>query len=186
MPGPLPDFFLAAHSNSSHLRENIGSASAWRRDDPATCKRAANDRDQGSAEEQNANAWDAMTLGSGASGSMAFAGELVSSPKPLPEATTKDSAGSAAAGARIVVRSKTYSMRTLASGTRVVGLLPMLQTYALSCHWVFPHCNRSPYKTWKYPQPHHVSSDRRMTNRFDSGQEKSFKKGPTTRATKKT
>jgi hypothetical protein len=114
MPEPLHDFSPAIPPNYSHLRENIGSASAWCRGGPATCKRAANDRDQGSAEEQSANAWDAMTLGSGASGSMAFAGELAASPKPLPEATTKDSAGSAAAGARIIELSETYSMRTLA------------------------------------------------------------------------
>jgi hypothetical protein len=118
-----------------------------------------------------------MTLGSGASGSMAFAGELAASPKPLPEATTKNSAGSAAAGARIVARNKTYSMRTLAWGMRIACLPPMLQTYALSCHWVFPRCNRSPCKTWKHPQPHQIYSDRRMTNRLDSGQEKSFQKG---------
>jgi len=114
MPGLRPDFPPATHSNYSHLRENIGSASAWCRGGPATCKTAANDRDRGSAEEQSANAWDAMTLESGASGSMAFAGELAASPKPLPEATTKGSAGSAAAGARILAPSKTYSMRKLA------------------------------------------------------------------------
>jgi len=114
MPGPLLDFSLATPPNYSHLRENIDSANAWCRGGLATCKRAANDRDQGSAEEQNANASGAMTLGSGASGSMAFADELAASPKPLPEATTKDLAGSAAAGARIIARSKTHSMRTLA------------------------------------------------------------------------
>src|SRR5438876_9771576 len=85
MPARLPDFSLATRSNYSHLRENIGAASVWRKGGPATCKRAANDRDQGSAEEQNANAWDAMTLESDASGSMAFAGEVAPSPKPLPE-----------------------------------------------------------------------------------------------------
>src|SRR4029453_11838752 len=81
-PGPLPDFPPVIHSDYSHLRDDIGSASAWRRDGLATYKRVANGRDQGSAGEQNANAWDAMTPGSGASGSMAFAGELAPSPKP--------------------------------------------------------------------------------------------------------
>src|SRR6516165_9792637 len=89
MPGLRPDFASAIHSNYSHLRENIGSASAWCRGGPATCKRGSNDRDQGSGEEQNANAWDAMTLGSGASGSMAFAGEGGTSPRLLREATAR-------------------------------------------------------------------------------------------------
>src|SRR6266536_4653992 len=105
-PGPLPDFPPVTHSNYSHLRDDIGSASPWRRGGPATCKSAANGRDQGSAEEQNANAWDAMTPGSGARGSMAFAGEVASSPKPLREVTARDSAGSAVAAARTVARSK--------------------------------------------------------------------------------
>src|SRR2546426_6543376 len=113
-PEPLPDSPPVTHSNYSHLRDDIGSASAWRRGGQATCKRAANGRDQGSAGEQNANAWDAMTPGSGASGLMAFAGELAPSPKPLREATARDSAGSAVAAARTVGRSKTQSMRTLA------------------------------------------------------------------------
>src|SRR2546428_9300697 len=110
-PGPLPDFPPVTHSNYSHLRDDIGSASAWRRGGQAPCKRAANGRDQGSAGEQNANAWDAMTPGSGASGSMAFSGEVAPSPKPLPEATARDSAGSAGAAASRGGPRKTPSTR---------------------------------------------------------------------------
>src|SRR5437868_1655664 len=113
-PELLPDFPHLTYSNYFHLRDDIGSASAFRRGGPATCRTAANGRDQGSAGEQNANAWDAMTLETGSSGSMAFAGELAPSPKPLPEAIARDSAGPAVAGARTVARSKTQSMRTLA------------------------------------------------------------------------
>src|SRR2546421_13098033 len=58
----------------------------------------------------------------------------------------------------------------------MICLPPMLQTYALSCHSVFPRCNRSRCKTMKHP--HEIYLDWRMTNRLDSGQEKSSKKGP--------
>src|SRR6266576_2782307 len=88
-PGPLPGLPPASRSNCPHLRHGIDFANAYRRGGPATCKKVANDRDQGSAEEQNANALGAMTLGSGASGSMAFAGEGGTSPRLLREATAR-------------------------------------------------------------------------------------------------
>src|SRR5439155_24210786 len=65
---------------------------------------------------------------------------------------------------------------------RKACLPSMLQTYALFCHWVFPRCNRSPCKTWKHPQRHQIYSDGRMTNHLDTGQQKSFQNGRTTRA----
>ena len=113
-PELLHDFPHVSYSNYFHLRGDIGLASAFRKGGPAICKTAANGKDQSSAGEQNATAWGAMIPGSGASGSMAFAGELAPSPKPLPQATARDSAGSAVTGARRVARSETQSMRALA------------------------------------------------------------------------
>src|SRR5260370_41690463 len=90
-PGLLPDFPPVTHSNYSHLRDDIGSASVWRRGGPATCKRAANGRDQGSAGEQNGNPGDPMTPESGARGSKSCAGEYAPKPNPPWEAARTDS-----------------------------------------------------------------------------------------------